>query len=238
MPCQIIDNFDQQASYDAAVRENPENVQSTLTGGRQKRGIATHSKFWASHRTLKIAFINPPSQTHREAVIKAIRQWQPSINLTLEFVNDATGDIRITMEAPANYSAIGTDATLRQPHENTMNIGTDLAHPRFEAAVMHEFGHALGMEHEHQHPQADIPWDKPKVYDYYERNFNWSKERVDHNFFRTLEAINTRTTPYDKLSIMHYKISNDLTIGDWSVENNNSISQKDRRLMRKVYPQQ
>ncbi len=235
-PCQVIGIFDPRASYEAALRENPDNLQNSSTGGRQKRGVATHSKFWASHRTLKIAFINPPSHAHRNAVINAIKQWQHSINLTLEFVDDATGDIRITMEAPANYSAIGTDATLRQPHQNTMNVGTDLMHPQFEATVMHEFGHALGMEHEHQHPHADIPWDKPKVYDVYLHNFNWSKEQVDHNFFSTLDAINTRTTPYDKLSIMHYKIPNEFTTGDWSVENNSTISQKDRRLMRKVYP--
>ena len=140
------------------------------------------------------------------------------------------------MEAPENYSAIGTDATLRGPSENTMNIGTDLAHPMFESAVFHEFGHALGMEHEHQHPNADIPWNKPVVYHHYLTNFNWSKEQVDHNLFRTLETTNTRTTPYDPTSIMHYAIPNELTTGDWFVNKNTKISQNDRRLMRKIYP--
>jgi hypothetical protein len=35
---------------------------------------------------------------------------------------------------------------------------------------------------------------------------------------------------------MHYPIINELTVGDWSVERNTTISQKDRRLMRKIYP--
>lgn len=237
-PCKVINNFDKQASYGAAIAENPANGNIPATGGRQTRGVATHSKFWANHRTLKVAFLNPPSEAHRQAAIEAIKQWQPSINLTLEFVSDTEGDIRITMEAPLSYSAIGTDATLRAPGENTMNIGTDLSHPGFESAVLHEFGHALGMEHEHQHPKAEIPWNKPFVYNYYLTRYNWSKEDVDHNLFRTLETAITKITPYDPSSIMHYPVPNELTLGDWFVEKNTTISQNDRRLMRKIYPKQ
>lgn len=234
--CKTISTFDEQASYEAAINENPDNKNIGSTGGRQKRGVAVHSRFWASHRTLKIAFLNPPSAAHRQAVIDAAKQWQPSINLTLDFVDDVHGDIRITMDPPLNYSAIGTDACLRGAAENTMNIGTELTHPNFDSTVFHEFGHALGLEHEHLHPKANIPWNKPSVYDFYLTRYNWSKEEVDHNFFKTLETTTTRTTPYDPTSIMHYPIANELTLGDWSVGKNTQISQNDRRLMRKIYP--
>ncbi|CAI8913690.1 M12 family metallopeptidase [Pseudomonas sp. IT-P4] len=237
-PCKIIGPLNEQDSYETAINENPSNAPTASPGGRNKRGVAIHSKFWASHRTLKIAFLNPPSSAHREAAIKAIKVWQPSINLKLDFVNGTEGDIRITMEPPLNYSAIGTDAMLRGPDENTMNIGTDPEHPGFEATVLHEFGHALGMQHEHQHPKADIPWNKPAVYDFYLSAYQWSKEEVDHNLFKLLEDKLTRTTVYDPTSIMHYPISNELTTGDWSVQKNTILSQNDRRLMRKIYPKQ
>jgi len=235
-PCKIINPSDIQTSYEAAINENPDNDNTVTVGHRKKRGVSTHSKFWASNRTLKVAFLNPPSDTHREAAIKAIKSWQPSINLKLEFVSGSEGDIRITMETPLNYSTIGTDATLRAPGENTMNIGTSPDHPWFEAAVLHEFGHALGMENEHQHPKAKIPWNKPAVYAHYWTDYQWSKEEVDHNLFRPLETSAVRTTPYDPTSIMHYPVPNELTIGDWSIQKNTSVSQNDRRLMRKIYP--
>lgn len=235
-PCKVMNHFGAQASYEAAVNENPHNRNVAEAGGRKKRGVASHSKFWANGKTLRIAFINPPSVAHRLAAIEAIKQWQPSINLSLVFEDNAESDIRISMDPPLNYSAVGTDASLRAADENTMNIGTALTHPRFESTVLHEFGHALGMEHEHLHPNANIPWNKTHVYHYYLTHFGWPKEEVDHNFFQTLEAVNTRSTPYDPTSIMHYPIINELTVGDWSVERNTTISQKDRRLMRKIYP--
>jgi hypothetical protein len=92
------------------------------------------------------------------------------------------------------------------------------------------------MEHEHQHPKANIPWNKPAVYEHYWTAFQWSKEEVDHNLFRLLETATARTTAYDPTSIMHYPIPNELTIGDWAVYKNTTISQNDRRLMRKAYP--
>ena len=50
--------------------------------------------------------------------------------------------------------------------------------------------------HEHQHPEANIPWDKPKVYEFYQnREMNpLTKEQVDRNLFapfNTIEAIYT-----------------------------------------------
>ena len=33
----------------------------------------------------------------------------------------------------------------------------------FRRAVLHEFGHVLGLVHEYQNPNADIPWNKAAV---------------------------------------------------------------------------
>ena len=63
----------------------------------------------------------------------------------------------------------------------------------YQRVVRHEFGHALGMIHEHQNPaaQGQIPWDKPKVYAYYAQQ-GWNKDDVD---FQHLPGLFWRTAP-------------------------------------------
>ena len=37
----------------------------------------------------------------------------------------------------------------------------------FRSTTIHEFGHALGLNHEHKNPSAGIKWNKPVVYSDY-----------------------------------------------------------------------
>ncbi|HKG84980.1 MAG TPA: hypothetical protein VKB16_17765, partial [Beijerinckiaceae bacterium] len=49
--------------------------------------------------------------------------------------------------------------------------------------VLHEFGHVLGLRHEHHHPASGIVWNKPVVYRELRQQFGWSKAMVDSNIF-------------------------------------------------------
>lgn len=241
--CHARNTKDPLASYDAAIEENPDNGAQPAMGGRTKRSVATFSRLWANGRTLKIAFTdNELNQSHKQAIIAAIKKWQPYVNLVFEFVDGregsaeyGKGDIRITTHSTNNYTLIGTDATLNDPWTPTMVLGIQPADPQFDAVVMHEFGHALGAEHEHQHPEAQIPWDIPAVYAHYAAAGH-SKEVVDESVLKKLEKSQTTYSAYDKNSIMHYPIPNTITLGDWEVGHNTNISAKDIELMRKSYP--
>jgi hypothetical protein len=87
---------------------------------------------------------------------------------------------------------VGTDALSIPRSEPTMNFGwltPESDDDEFSRVVTHEFGHALGAVHEHQNPAAEIPWDKPKVYDYYAGAPNfWTKEQVEINLFQRYDA--------------------------------------------------
>ncbi|WP_347904406.1 M12 family metallopeptidase [Pseudomonas purpurea] len=234
--CKLMNTLDPILSMEAALSENANNTDTPSPGGRRKRAIATHTKFWSNHRTLSIAFLGNPSEELRTGTVNAIRQWQRSISLTLEFVEGEKGDIRIAFSDPHNYSYVGTDALLVPADQQTMNISAEVNDPGFDTVVIHEFGHALGMEHEHQHPDANIPWDTPKVYEYYKNNFQWSEEETDFNIFKTYPTTEIHKSAYDTTSIMHYPIPTELTLGEWAVGTNTTISKLDRRLMRKIYP--
>ncbi|UDI94013.1 peptidase M12 [Pseudomonas sp. IAC-BECa141] len=239
LDCQLIQWPDDQAAYTAAINENPANAGTPTTPGtRRKRSVVDYSKLWANGRTLKIAFMDAPDAARKTGIINAASKWLPYINLKFEFVDDLKGDIRIATRNNDNSSILGTDALLIHPDHPTMNLGVTPDHADFEVIVMHEFGHALGAMHEHQHPQANIPWDKPKVYAFYQnREMNpLTREQVDYNLFASFDTRDALYLAYDKRSIMHHPISNDLTIGDWEVPINRKISKKDKQLMKLLYP--
>ena len=121
-----------------------------------------------------------------------------------------------------------------------MNFGwlePGTATAEYHRVVRHEFGHALGMIHEHQNPDASgkIPWDRPKVYEYYARQ-GWSKADVDQNLFDVYDVDTTNFTTFDPRSIMQYAIPEQLTIGTYSVGWNTELSPTDVEFMRSQYP--
>ncbi|PQP05933.1 MULTISPECIES: hypothetical protein [Pseudomonas] len=230
---------DNQASYEAAIAENPANC-PTSASGRQKRAVAIHTKFWAPGRTLRIAFLNG-SQAFKDGVKAAASNWLPHINLKFDFVEGEVGDIRIRTEPGTYWSKIGTDALLVEEGP-TMVIADWMLVPKlFAHYVMHEFGHALGAEHEHLHPEANIPWNKPAVYlahgvpeDADESDFR--RKTVDDRYFNLLDTSEVNYSPYDPKSIMHYEIRQAWTHGDFQIFLNLVLSEKDKAFMTKAYP--
>lgn len=107
----------------------------------------------------------------------------------------------------------------------------------FRGLVLHEFGHALGLIHEHQSPVAGIQWDKEKVYaDYAKFTPPWSKERVDAQVFAKYSVTSTNYSEYDPTSIMHYKIPASQTLNHIDVPMNNALSAKDKQYIAFWYP--
>jgi hypothetical protein len=133
---------------------------------------------------------------------------------------------------------MGTDALTTPGTGATMNFGwleptTSLR--EYQRVVRHEFGHALGMIHEHQNPLADIPWDKPKVYAHYAQQ-GWTKADVDFNVFEVFAEDSTNHTAFDPTSIMAYAVPDSLTVGSFAIGWNTALSGLDSSFMRQQYP--
>jgi hypothetical protein len=54
----------------------------------------------------------------------------------------------------------------------------DAARDKMQADVLHEFGHALGLVHEHKHPQCKAKWNYGQLMN---RN-RWNLDLVRHNY--------------------------------------------------------
>ncbi|MCY1463118.1 hypothetical protein D9M71_809700 [compost metagenome] len=101
---------------------------------------------------------------------------------------------------------------------------------------MHEFGHAFGAEHEHRHPDADIPWNEEAVMKEYKETLKWTEMEVRQQVLSKFDDVGLRKTAYDRSSIMHYAVPKKLTDGEWEVGQNLELSEKDLEFMRLAYP--
>lgn len=197
------------------------------------------SKKWANGRELRVHFLDGHPDVQAK-VEEYAHQWSKHANIKFKFGYDPSAEIRISFEQEGSWSYLGTDALVIPRPEPTMNYGwltPGSAEDEFRRVVTHEFGHALGSIHEHQHPEAGIPWDKEAVYRYFMGPpNNWTKEDTDHNLFERYDKTITNFSAYDKDSIMHYPISNDFTLGDFEVGWNASLSSLDKDFMGIMYP--
>ena len=203
------------------------------------RAAVERLKLWDNGRRLRARFLDgDPSVQQRIANIA--HEWEQYTNLKLDFVRDGTAEIRISFrDAGFSWSTVGVDS-LRSRTEPSMNYGwltPTTSEREYRRVVLHEFGHALGLIHEHQNPAAKgkIPWDKPKVYAYYARQ-GWDKDAVDENIFEVYAEDTTNFSAFDPTSIMEYAVPDELTIGSYAIGWNTELSENDKEFMRRQYP--
>ena len=81
---------------------------------------------------------------------------------------------------------------------------------RYKRTIRHEFGHALGLKHEHQHPDAPALYDKAKLKVYLKRWYypDWSWAEIESKIesqWASKTAPEGESSKYDDHSIMHYE---------------------------------
>jgi len=107
--------------------------------------------------------------------------------------------------------------------------------------VMHEFGHVLGAQHEHQHPEMTIPWNRRKLYeafgaDEHANEDHYMRTMLDERYLKRLDANEVRHSAYDPKSIMHYAIREEWTDDGFKIDLNLVLSEKDKAFMAEAYP--
>jgi len=149
-------------------------------------------------------------RTQADAIRGAFAKWK-AIGIGLEFreVNQLSeAEVRIGYSTAdgSSASAVGRDV-LRVPlSEPTTVYGWDLTSTYGRGTALHEIGHVLGMEHEHQNPNAGIKWHEQAVYDALAKPpNNWDRATTYHNILEKLSLQQVQGSTWDPDSIMEYE---------------------------------
>ena len=194
---------------------------------------------WPNGSHLKVGFMDDDYGLKSKVMSKA-SQWSNYANITFSESSAADADIRISFRGSGYWSVIGTAAKRVPKNEQTMNLqfGSGVTDNEVQRVTLHEFGHALGLLHEHESPLAQIPWDKNAVYKYYTGPPNcWSHSEVDAQVLqREKPGPDLAMTSFDKNSIMCYPVSDDLTVGHYEIGWNRELSDTDKTFIAQIYP--
>jgi hypothetical protein len=180
-------------------------------------GVVEKFLLWPSGG-ITVCFMDGSKDQTREVAAVASR-WTDGTSVYFDFGDQESpqtceisvpSSIRITFKGHGSWSEVGTKARFIPEDHPTMQLG-GLGPNALDAGqvgeVLHEFGHALGFEHEHKNPQggceAEYDWD------FLYATLPYPKQQVDSNM-RELDKDSRITgvysTPFDQDSIMNYKL--------------------------------
>jgi len=212
-----------------------------MTNGVPGKIAMLTGKRWQPGTVLTIRFLSG-SRTLQDRVMNAANIWLQFANLQFDVRDSGPTDIRIDfLEGKGSWSFIGTDARLIQPPQPTMNYGwftEDTEEDEILRVTLHEFGHAIGLIHEHQNPLNAIQWNREVVIrDLSGPPNNWDKTTIENNMFAAIDPADVAGTAVDPASIMMYPIPPSWTLNGVTAGMNSALSDADKEFIRQAYPQ-
>lgn len=251
----------------AALQEAERGAASKLPGNEAR--FLFSRKRWTPGSTILVAFNGGPPALHK-AIAEQASLWSKYANIKLDFgFNPATGTyrrwstsdtervahIRIGFSDIGYWSLIGTDsvASFALPNTASMNFEKfadqwPLLNGRWKTVVQHEFGHALGLHHEHQHPRCaeEFRWQpgpngEPDVYKVFKDWLNWDAAGVNVNLRAVSGTEADISKVPDRKSLMFYAMPAQAYMKGaaspcFIPAENPSISKMDGLAMQLAYP--
>ena len=270
----VIDSATVNWTYETTVASESGRDPTTITvkflnGEEREIDIVKAAAYtWESHGHLEFKFLEPSQSGASDIRVKF--EYKYYQEFTVEEIeidgepatkSTPTGETFSKAEAQSYeppsenhivlpdssfWSHLGTRA--KYVNEETMHFTADFD----RGTALHEFGHALGLTHEHLSPKFNnyFQWiDKEKVYKHYGDRNAWTRDDVNNNVLNTVSVADKLPgVDYDPDSIMAYSIPADLikarpNAPQWAqdaatngIKRNSKLSENDKAIAAVLYP--
>jgi len=196
---------------------------------------------WPKGSIISVSFMDGDASVQQRVADVAGRWVAPGMaNLQLVFQESNDSLIRISFKERGSWSVLGTGCeNVTDLSKPTMNYGwltPESTDEDLQRVVLHEFGHALGLIHEHQNPAGGIQWNRDAVIRDLSGPPNAGDlEKIEHNMFKPVAAGEANSTTVDPDSIMMYPLPAKWTLDGFSAGLNSDLSERDKDFIRAQY---
>jgi len=126
------------------------------------RGVANLGRLWPNGGTIRVRLLTS-EEPYVSRIRAAIAEWQNHVNINFVYSNDAGSEwrIRVAADLPKGTggftNGIGTELLCVPFGLPNIHIRSDSC---THGVLLHEFGHALGFEHEARSPNSLVSFRK------------------------------------------------------------------------------
>jgi len=224
------------------VSQNKLPTSKDSTGWQGLKAVFNLNYMWEvrwTNNKIHVYFMDTYDHNLTNKTIRVASEWSKHANLKFVLTNNISeSDIRISFRENQGYkSAIGSRALysdyVNKPTMWLQDLDNEPDY-EFNRVVLHEFGHAIGLEHELQSPATPIEWDSVEAYKFYLDNYGWNQREVNDNVFKIIPT--NEFTRFDPKSIMIYAVPKYLTKNDIEIPWPSELSLLDKKTIGKYYP--